>query len=119
VHGGLPPAKIPLAVATSALVQDGERFFRGDATGFEIGEHGSPSRAAVVGSFVIGGGLARVAERLDNFVESRADRGVGNAELAFDFANDAAVLDEDLDEVDLRPGELEELREGELAIDGD
>ena len=108
-----------MTVLCAGLVECGERFVGGEFAALEIGQDRAAARAAVVGSRSFGRGLGGVAQRGDDVVKARADGRIRDAEFALDLADDAAVLDEDLDEIDLRAGELEERRRGELAFDGD
>src|SRR4029450_7687013 len=77
----------------------------------------SPARGA--------GGVARrgvfagrriVAQRADHLVEAAADGGIGDFELPLDVADDAAVLEEHVDEPEQLAAEAVELGEVEDAL---
>lgn len=57
------------------------------------------------------------SEAADDFVETSADCWIGNAEFGFDILDDAAVLDEDLEEREQIGGQAAEAIEGEVAFD--
>ena len=102
-------------MAGIGIVQRGERFLGREPAALQIGQDRAPPRAAAV--LGLRRRLGRIAERRNHFVEPRAHGRVGDAEFPFDVADNAAVLDKDLDEIDLRAGELEERRQRELAVD--
>jgi hypothetical protein len=98
------------------------RFIGGDPLLLQFFEDAAPLFAG------LGAGLAgrdarvvfaagRKAHRAQGIVEASADGRIGDAELGFDVLDDAAVLDEDLDEGELIGAEALEAPELEATLD--
>ena len=101
------------------------RFPRRDAPGRDVREDRPPLLLGAEGC-ALGGrrgvGVRGIAHRADHFVQPRADGRVGDAQLRLDILDDAAILDEDLDEGEVFGAEHIEAAaaaEGETPLDGD
>ena len=102
--------------------EEAGRFIGADPLLLQLFEDSAPLLAR------LGAGLAgrdarvilaagRKAHRAQDLIEAGADGGIGDAQLSLDVLDDAAVLDEDLEERELIGGETLEAPELEASFD--